>query len=896
MFRVYTITLYLFITLLWVFNCHAQNDPHQNYMSSSSEKNTNNYNVTSPPGLSAKGSIAAGTKIILHNQILQNSSSVSRIKDDNITDNNENLHTTINIIKKSKYGNNEISWEKINGPVGGYAIRFTQAHDGTLYAGVDGGVSKSTDDGKSWIGTGLYGRQIRDIIVDTNDNIYAADYNFITGGVFKSTDKGNTWFQVLGGVYEELAINSKGYIYAAGEAFIYSKNGFKYSTDFGNTWERITSADSLTITSMYADDDKIIIGRWESTNVFGISISTDNGLTWSNNDSSFPSSMIYGITVDKIGNIYAGTNGEGVFKSIDQGHSWTAVNNGLKLPNDFITGVVYDISCASNNYLYATRWGSGIFRSTNEGSSWTQLTTNMDLGGTNRLYIDDNDNIYFGVTKYIYRSTDLGLTWSSSTMAVTAVKAMQVDGKNNLYVALIPITSEHMGIGWQVSFHKYNCNSNTWANPCLFGEEVTGIVINDMDEIFLSLCQSYGGTYGKDVLYSNNGITWNQLTVADGLMKAICSDENGYLYVTGDKGIFISKNNGSTWSYLGNTIIVNAYSLFVTKGGKILVGTTQNCGVFRSTDEGITWLEDASITNISAFAQIKNGTIFACTGNGIYQSSNNGENWSLCGLPNMQVLSIIEASNGNIYIGTKDNGVYCSTDFGQTWEETNTGLNNKYVCALAIDKNNYLYAGTYGDGVYTTKVDTVVPVELTIFEADAKDYGIELKWTTATELNNKGFEIQRSNDKINFEKIVFVYGHGSTTKTNEYSFTDKSVSRRIHYYRLKQIDYDGTYKFSKIVEINFENTPREFSLAQNYPNPFNPTTTINYSIPQTSFVTIKVYDVLGNEITTLVNEEKKAGNYSTQFAVGSMQLPSGVYFYRMQAGDFAETKKLILVK
>jgi hypothetical protein len=195
---------------------------------------------------------------------------------------------------------------------------------------------------------------------------------------------------------------------------------------------------------------------------------------------------------------------------------------------------------------------------------------------------------------------------------------------------------------------------------------------------------------------------------------------------------------------------------------------------------------------------------------------------------------------------------------------------------------------------------TIVPVELTSFSAIVNDDNVELSWITATETNNQGFEIQRSKDG-EFETIGYVEGHGTTTESQAYSFQDKNVVTGNYNYRLKQIDFDGTSEYSNVIEVEVR-SPSTFSLEQNYPNPFNPSTKIRYSVAnvisngakQSTIVALKVYDVLGNEIATLVNEEKPAGSYEVEFFADG--LTSGIYFYKLQTGSYSETKKMILMK
>jgi len=192
----------------------------------------------------------------------------------------------------------------------------------------------------------------------------------------------------------------------------------------------------------------------------------------------------------------------------------------------------------------------------------------------------------------------------------------------------------------------------------------------------------------------------------------------------------------------------------------------------------------------------------------------------------------------------------------------------------------------------------VVPVELNSFTVVISNSNVQLTWSTATELNNHGFEIERSTNKSDWRIIAFKEGNGTTTEPQQYYYLDDisdMVSSKL-YYRLKQIDFNGSYEYSDVVEI--EITPLHFSLDQNYPNPFNPSTKINWQSPVGSWQTLKVYDILGNEVATLVNEYRDAGNYKIEFksSVGSHQLVNGVYFYRLQVGENVATKKMILLK
>ncbi len=201
-------------------------------------------------------------------------------------------------------------------------------------------------------------------------------------------------------------------------------------------------------------------------------------------------------------------------------------------------------------------------------------------------------------------------------------------------------------------------------------------------------------------------------------------------------------------------------------------------------------------------------------------------------------------------------------------------------------------AGTTAPDPGYTVLETL-PVELTSFSANVVNNSVSLNWSTATELNNSGFEVQRALDGSDFEAISFVDGFGTTTEFREYSFTDNSVNAGKYQYRLKQIDYDGSFEYSNVIEVNV-GTPVQFELAQNYPNPFNPSTKINFSTPEAGNVKLVIYNLIGESVAEVVNTNMEAGYHTVSF--NAANLPSGIYFYTLSAGQFNQTKKMTLMK
>jgi hypothetical protein len=187
-----------------------------------------------------------------------------------------------------------------------------------------------------------------------------------------------------------------------------------------------------------------------------------------------------------------------------------------------------------------------------------------------------------------------------------------------------------------------------------------------------------------------------------------------------------------------------------------------------------------------------------------------------------------------------------------------------------------------------------VPVELTSFTASTNNIGqVVLNWQTATETNNRMFEIQRKTDNSNYSTIGFVDGAGTSTEQHNYTYVDKNVNTGNYTYRLKQIDFDGRFQYSD--EVNVSATgPTTFNLAQNYPNPFNPTTNISFSVPESGNVKLAVYNTIGQEVAVLVNGAVTVGQHEVTFNAAS--LPSGTYFYKLQTSNSIMVKKMMLLK
>ena len=279
---------------------------------------------------------------------------------------------------------------------------------------------------------------------------------------------------------------------------------------------------------------------------------------------------------------------------------------------------------------------------------------------------------------------------------------------------------------------------------------------------------------------------------------------------------------------------------------------------------------------------------------------------------------IFEMSNGNVAVAgfSTPSGIYIYSSTG-TLLNTLTGVSGPRS-VYQLPNGNFITTNSAGvhevDGTSGTLIRTIIsgvsaqfvslydyntiPVELTSFTANVVGSSVELNWTTATELNNSGFEIERSEDNVSFEKIGFVPGFGTTTETKSYTYSDQSVNSGTYYYRLKQIDFDGSFDYSGVVEVDVT-LPSVFALEQNYPNPFNPSTSIQFSLPVDAQVTIGVYNLVGEKVAEVASGNFAAGSHKVTFNAST--LTSGIYFYQLDATGndgktFSSVKKMALLK
>jgi photosystem II stability/assembly factor-like uncharacterized protein len=832
-------------------------------------------------------------------------------------------------------------WVQTSGPEGAFSVRgFTHTPNGYIFSSVAGdlwwpntsGVYYSTNNGDEWIHSrnGLTGFYFGDIVF-VQDGL-GVSYLFLgeeTGnGIFRSTDFGASWVPRNNGLTSKqvYAVDVDSTDVNNIKILVGTHAGLFITTDFGENWNQINNGIThLTISDVAIHPN----GDYFATS-FGNQVyhSTNQGQSW-NSISNGLQSQNREILIGHNDYLYVGTDGNGVFRSINYGGNWHPVNNGLMYLS------IHALSASPDGDIFV---GTSIFeigvgkayKSTNFGESWISISDSLNSPRVfSFLFKPDGSGgteIFAGTFRRgIYLSNNNGGSWidKNTGLISTNIYSLIADQNGKVFAGTLlagVFDSPDGGTDWRyinngfplytyITVHDFEIKKIPPDNYYLFAATNIGI---------------YRSTdKGVSFHFSSNGIP--------GGTRAVAVSPNGNLFAASySNRVFISTNNGDSWEPTGAGIThLHVWALFVNQNGDVFAGTNGH-GIFRSTNNGLSWDEintGLTGTYIRVITSSPEGNLYAGTlgltgtgEGGVFRSTNNGDDWVIMnsGLPSNSTIHDFAFYDNKIFVattvfsGTSSNGVYISTNNGQSWEPFKTGLTNILVRSLTIDStdqnNPVLYAGTESGGVWKHPIDpSFIPVELISFTSYANGNNITLNWITSSELNNTGFEVQKkvnsqqpalpsgrfSVSNSEFKSVGFVGGNGTTTETIYYSFEDKNLSAGKYFYRLKQIDFDGTFEYSDIIEVEV-NIPTEFSLSQNYPNPFNPTTNIDYSIPVDGFVSLTIYNSIGQEVSTLVSEQQTAGKYSITFS--GEKLPSGLYFYSLRSGDFSETRKMLFLK
>jgi photosystem II stability/assembly factor-like uncharacterized protein len=749
-----------------------------------------------------------------------------------------------------------------------FRVKFLNSTD-AIAVGSSGTIMKTADAGLTWDITHYVtgsSKILKSLYFLDESNGWVGGYD---GKLLHTTNGGVSWDSVTGHsnhIIQGIAFPNpqKGAIATAFQNNICCASIFQ-TTNGGTSWNQRAlppdAQDNLYDLAFSNEQIGMAVG------LFGLILrTTDGGVNWFQQSGATEEHLF---SIDHVGDSlwFAAGNGRIIVKSTDAGATWSESFHG-------VTGDFEGIDMVDENTGYVCGDNGEIRKTTDGGISWSL----QQSGTTNLLYgisfADENTGIAVGYFGTIVRTSNGGETWQVISEG-TVQDLLSVDFPENqtsgisqtLYGISFPSVNVGTAVGDNGKLIKTTNGGQNWFQQ---SSGITGSgrlnsvsFVNENTGFAAGFNASSAGTIIKT---TNGGSSWTNVpTGITSLLFAIdFLNENYGIAVGGDGALIITTNSGSTWVNkslgFGNTLTsikVVSDNFAVAAGFNFNVFPSVPV-VIVSTDGGETWVDRSNgITQLITkvfFADSSQGTAIGISGE-IYRTTDGGLNWSF------------ELSG------------------------TDNALNSVYM----IDPDNIIITGRGGTILSS---NPVVPVELSSFTGRAEGNHVVLQWKTSTETNNSGFEIQRrikSDEKgdNNFEKAGYLNGHGTSTETHNYSFADHNLEPGIYEYRLKQIDLDGSFEYSDLVEIKISQTPG-YSLEQNYPNPFNPSTMIKYSVSEAAKVELKVFDVLGREVRTLVNETKAAGKYQVRF--DGNNLSSGIYLVRIKAGEFIQTKAMTLLK
>lgn len=732
-----------------------------------------------------------------------------------------------------------------------YGVYFKDELDG-FCVGEFGAIIKTSDGGITWVDKSFPTQKTLLRISGCDSLVLIVG----TGGtILRSIDFGESWESLnlvnnvdIWGVFT----------FTNSVSMICTKDGQLLKTsDSGNSWQIDTIGYPLvywdlkfmdSVTGFISCGDGIILKT------------TDAGNSWQPKQTGDMYSL-YSLEILQNGKIIAAGSSGQIYYSTDSGESFTQSN----VP---ITFIIEDLAFANNDIGIAIGQATvtnAILKTTDGGLNWELL--NRHMGHLNVDFITDSVGYNVGTDLKIYKSSDQGNSWNLGFL------------NDDFYD--IEFISASTGFVISSALYKTNNGGQTW-NKIPNG-------VGGYSLVFIDSSTGFAGNNDEIInKTTDGGLSWysTHYIPGAGQIKKIKFSSNTLGWALSNN-LYKSTDTGESWIQVLSGTNYNDFFFIDT-----LTGWVVGNEIKKTTDGGIIW---ESINPPAIFYDVEfidSNLGYAASGS-LYNTTDGGHTWSLINGVNATEIEVVDSA---MIITISDQGnVYISMDRGATWSTYNLPIGRSLKF---YDKSRGYFVGDVGL-IYQYLDSTYTPVELSGFYYRMEDGNIILEWTTASELNNMGFEIQRKSETLDWEKLGFENGNGTTANKNKYNFVDNNPSSGINTYRLKQIDFDGSVTYSKEIEI-YVTKPDKFLLEQNYPNPFNPTTKIRFRLSIASIVTLKIFNSLGEEIMTLINKKMTAmGNYDVNFDASG--LASGVYFYSLECIgvdgiNAASIRKMVIIK
>jgi photosystem II stability/assembly factor-like uncharacterized protein len=669
-------------------------------------------------------------------------------------------------------------------------------------------------------------------------------------------------------------------------------------------WKPTSSPPGGYVICFASSGSKIYIG----TEGGGVYFSTDDGSSWVQINHGLNSLNVRALAAmgtDIFSAVWNSAGGSTVYRSTDEGANWTKAGNGL--PND--PRFVYQIDCLAvlsnavgDSNLYAGAIDGGVYVSTDHGANWIP-----DTAGLRNMFVvsmtTSDTNLYAGTYTGIYRSTSNAASWTpthNSDFHYLSVRS--VVARDSLVLAS-GLTQGTPGVGGFPSVNGIFRSTNFGDSWTEAYEDSGRDAYNTRYGIIAPMAflgsKVFAGTSKGNILSSSDrGLHWSLGCTLPGgnEVRSLFVKDSSIFAGTYGLGVFCSEDSGATWSSKGTGLSNTKIQSIAILDNSIFAGTSA-VGIYRSTDSGKSWsLVNNGLTNlnVSALAVASTGLFAGFYGGGIFRTTDDGENWKLVssGLNAFSITPALAAIDSNLFAGTLGPGVYLSTDNGAGWNSVSTGLPNDLITVLAASKPN-LFAGTSSEGVYLSTDNGTHWNDASIGLTDRHIVALAISGTDVYATTMYGSLFVSTNNGSSWSKVD---SNGMNASVLSLAVDSKNL-------------YAGTtssgvlYRpVSEITSVGSGSSllPNAFSLNQNYPNPFNPSTTIRFSIAERSRVRVTIFNLLGQQVAELANEEMGAGNFER---VWNANIASGMYFYRLEAVSvsnpgkrFVDVKKMVLVR